>query len=176
MSVDNKSFVTRAKEILSEQKVKVTTSQLYEMFSKLSGEKNWNIASQKEINFQDKLAPQEAKQTLTHTYYQIVRKNTALAIRIQEFDEAEWSQGLVIETAVDVARPGIVFIETREDAEKYLDNKIKRLEIWIGKYELLMSEKEKNTYRFDYDLKKKDLDMHRDSMVVEVNVAVTIKP
>lgn len=54
-SIDNKHFVIRAKTILKDMGVEASTSQIYELFSKLNGEKNWNVAKSKNLNFLEKL-------------------------------------------------------------------------------------------------------------------------
>ena len=45
-TLENKYLIAIAKEILTNKK----TTELYEMFSILSGENNWNIAKSKDIN------------------------------------------------------------------------------------------------------------------------------
>ena len=62
MFKDNVAFVQKTKEILKDMGVEVKTTQLYEMYSKLLGEKNWNIAKSKDLKFLDSVKakfPQE---------------------------------------------------------------------------------------------------------------------
>lgn len=56
MSVDNKTFVKKSQEILKEMGVEVKSTQLYELYSKLSGEKNWNVAKSKKVEFHNLVA------------------------------------------------------------------------------------------------------------------------
>jgi hypothetical protein len=48
---DNKALVVRTKSILNGLGYKVTTSELYELFSKLAGDSSWNVASAKGTDF-----------------------------------------------------------------------------------------------------------------------------
>lgn len=48
---NNVQFVQKTKELLKEMGFEIKTTQLYEMYSKLIGEKNWNIAKTKKSNF-----------------------------------------------------------------------------------------------------------------------------
>lgn len=47
----NKHVIKKAKELLAEYGHQVKTSHLYEIFAKLSGHKNWNVASSKNVDF-----------------------------------------------------------------------------------------------------------------------------
>lgn len=47
MSVDNSAFVKKSQAILKELGAEVKTTQLYELFARLQGEKNWNTAKPK---------------------------------------------------------------------------------------------------------------------------------
>lgn len=53
MSVDNKAFVRLAQELLKEQGVEMKTTQLYELFSKLIDNSNWNVVKAKGVNFKE---------------------------------------------------------------------------------------------------------------------------
>lgn len=53
--IDNKELVQKTKEFLSQKNINIKTSDIYELYSYLSNEKSWNIASSKKINFNEKL-------------------------------------------------------------------------------------------------------------------------
>lgn len=52
---DNKVLVLKSKKIFNQLGIEVKTSQLYEFFSKLNNEKNWNIAKSKNLTFANAL-------------------------------------------------------------------------------------------------------------------------
>lgn len=47
----NSKIVQSTKEILKEFGIEIKTTQIYEMYSKILGEKNWNIAKSKNVDF-----------------------------------------------------------------------------------------------------------------------------
>ena len=51
MSEENKAIIKKTKELLEEYGYDVKNSHLYEVFSKLSGESSWNVASAKKTSF-----------------------------------------------------------------------------------------------------------------------------
>lgn len=55
MSPSNKVIVEKAQNILEEYGYKVKTGHLYELFSKLSNEKSYNVAKAKNVSFADQL-------------------------------------------------------------------------------------------------------------------------
>ena len=62
MSSINTAFIKKAQQLLSKHGFEVKTSQLYEIFSELSGYKNYNIAKAKNIEFETMVKiPEDAK-------------------------------------------------------------------------------------------------------------------
>lgn len=53
--IDNKELVQKTKDFLSKKNIYIKTSDVYELYSFLSNEKSWNVASSKKINFNEKL-------------------------------------------------------------------------------------------------------------------------
>lgn len=58
MSENNKLIVEMAKKILKEYGYEVKTSHLYELFSKLSGDKSYNVSSAKKTDFKKVIHPE----------------------------------------------------------------------------------------------------------------------
>ena len=50
-TIDNKLFIKKSQEIFKDLGIEVKTTQLYEFYSRLMGEKNWNQAKNKNPNF-----------------------------------------------------------------------------------------------------------------------------
>ena len=125
MSQSNKSFVSRAKEILTEQKVKVSTSQLYELFSKLSGEANWNVASKKQVEFDKVIFPQNCSVIFKKTYYKVSKDVNNIV-----FETTDSQTFYIDEKPVESSRtqPHEFLFDSREEAEDFVNNEIKRVE------------------------------------------------
>ncbi len=62
---DNKFIIKKAHEILKSYGYDVKTGHLYEMFSKLSDEASWNVASSKNLDFNKELLKINVKKELS---------------------------------------------------------------------------------------------------------------
>jgi hypothetical protein len=68
MAPDNKSLVLKSQSFLKEFGYDVKTSHLYELYSKLSNEKDWNIAKVKNVQFADLLNPKPELKTVNMSF------------------------------------------------------------------------------------------------------------
>lgn len=101
--MSNEKLVQATKEVLKQMGVEIKTTQVYEMYSKLLGEKNWNIAKSKNTDFSKIIYQNESLENLVININNldssriISEINKRIGHKVTELDLNPWDTTHIIE-------------------------------------------------------------------------------